>query len=363
MRRIHRSIQTLLLVWAIYQSNGAAQVSKTDSSQSSSGIFAYPVLFYSPETRWAYGAAMNVFHRGMRSHRPSTWMPMLIYTQNKQIIAKVTVDLYGPGEKWHFFAWTGFYNYPDRFFGIGSQTTELQKESYTAKRFILRLTPKWRIQNNVYAGIQYEGMHQQLSDLDEDGELILKKLPGTRKSIYSGFGCLFNWDTRDNIYFPVKGRYHQIELSWFHPLFGSDFSFNRATFDFRRYLYIRPDQTVAIQILAQMIFGVAPFQSLSDIGNAQIMRGTYEGRYRDNHFLGTQAEYRFFILGPLGAVLFGGVGDVAHRFNDFQIKALKYSIGFGLRLKINPEERMNIRIDFGYGKNTSGFYIETGEAF
>jgi outer membrane protein assembly factor BamA len=363
MRRTSRSIHTLLLAWVIFQSHVLSQVIKTDSTQSSSGLFAYPVLFYSPETRWAYGAAMTVFHRSERNRRPSTWIPLFIYTQNKQIISTVTSDLYGPGEKWHFFAWIGYYDYPDKFFGIGSQTTDSQKESYAAKRFILRLIPKWRIQNNLYAGVQYEGMHQQLYDLEEDGELILKKLPGTRKSVYSGFGCMLSWDTRDNIYFPVKGRYHQVELSWFHPVFGSDFNFQRAAFDFRRYLHIRSNQTVAIQILAQMIFGVAPFQSLSDIGNAQIMRGTYEGRFRDNHFLGTQAEYRFFILGPLGAVLFGGVGDVAHRLNDFQIHSLKYSIGFGFRLNINPEERMNVRIDFGYGKNTSGLYIEIGEAF
>ena len=306
---------------------------------------------------------MTVFHRCADNRRPSTWIPLLIYTQNKQIISKVAMDLYGPSENWLLSALSGYYDYPDRFFGIGNQTTDQQKETYTARRFILHLTPKWKIQDNVYAGIQYEGMHQQLSDLQKDGELYQKKLPGSRNSVYSGFGFLFSWDTRDNIYFPVKGSFHQFEFSWFHSAFGSDFNFKRATFDIRRYLLIRDKQILAVQVLAQMIFGIAPFQALPAMGNSQIMRGTYEGRFRDNHFLGTQAEYRFFFFGPLGAVLFGGIGEVAHRPADFQIKSLKYSAGFGFRLNIDPEERMNLRIDFGYGKNTSGLYIEIGEAF
>ena len=363
MKLSHNLIQILLLIGFLFHGQCLCEITKTDSSRSSSGLFAYPVLFYTPETRWAFGAAMTVYHRSVNNRRPSTWIPLLIYTQNKQIITRITSDLYGPNEKWQLLAWIGYYDYPDRFFGIGNQTTDQQKETYTAKRFILHLTPKWKIQNNVYAGIQYEGMHQQLSDLEENGELNKRRLPGSRKSIYSGLGCLISWDTRDNIYFPVKGRFHQIEFSWFHSAFGSDFNFKRATFDIRRYICIRTRQALAFQVLALMIFGIAPFQSLPDMGNSQIMRGTYEGRFRDNHFLGTQAEYRFFFWGPLGAVLFGGVGEVAHRLVDFKINSIKYSAGFGFRLNIDPEERINLRIDFGYGKNTSGLYIEIGEAF
>ncbi len=38
--------------------------------------------------------------------------------------------------------------------------------------------------------------------------------------------------------------------------------------------------------------------------------------------------------------------------------------GFGLRVALSPEERINLRLDFGFGEETSGGpYIEILEAF
>ena len=76
-----------------------------------------------------------------------------------------------------------------------------------------------------------------------------------------------------------------------------------------------------------------------------------------------QAEYRYSFTARLGLALFAGIGDVAHQMNDFQLNQIKYSIGFGFRFTINPEELLTVRLDFGYGKNSSGFYVEVFEAF
>ena len=76
-----------------------------------------------------------------------------------------------------------------------------------------------------------------------------------------------------------------------------------------------------------------------------------------------QAEYRYWFTSKLGLALFGGIGDVAHQFNDFQLNQFKYSVGFGFRFTINSEELLTVRLDFGYGKNSSGFYVEVFEAF
>ena len=43
------------------------------------------------------------------------------------------------------------------------------------------------------------------------------------------------------------------------------------------------------------------------------------------------------------------------------IDRLLPSVGFGYRLEVQP--RKNLRIDFGFGRNTQGVYFDFNEAF
>ncbi|MFC1569529.1 BamA/TamA family outer membrane protein [bacterium] len=341
----------------------SACLAAEEDSTSTKGYFIYPVFFYTPETQWAYGAAMTIFSRKPESTRPSSWIPMVVYTQKTQIIAKVTADLYGKDEKWNTYAEFGYYDYPDLFYGIGNQTTIDQKESYTAKRLLIQVSPRYRIRSDLYVGLQYKFMHQSLSELEEEGLLIQGQIPGSQKSQYSGIGGLVSWDTRDNIYFPIKGHYRQLYLSWYGSALGSDYTYRSMTVDLRQYIPVLSKHVLAMQAYSQMNFGTVPFQALPSYGNSQRMRGYYGGRFRDNHFLVLQTEYRFFFSRMIGATVFGGFGDVSHYLKDFQIKNFNYSVGFGFRFCINPKEKLHVRLDFGYGENTSGYYVEVIEAF
>ena len=61
---------------------------------------------------------------------------------------------------------------------------------------------------------------------------------------------------------------------------------------------------------------------------------------------------------------FVGAGDVANSFTDFQLSEFKYSGGLGLRLVLDPMERVNVRFDFGVGTGgVTGFYFQFAEAF
>jgi len=354
--------QCLIFILVLYHPFSACIASETDSTTSKS-LFIYPVFFYTPETGWAYGAAMTKFSRPYKDTRPSTWNPMAVYTQKQQIIIKVTADLYGKDEKWNLISELGYYDYPDRFYGIGSRTTTDQRESYTAKRILFDFSPRYRIRPDLYLGFLYNFMHQRLSELEEDGSLILKEIPGSQTGQYSGIGVLIRWDTRDNIFFPREGHYRQLAFSTFGSAIGSDYTFHRMTADIRQYLPVMERSTLALQAFSQMIDGTAPFQILPAFGDSQKMRGYYGGRFRDNHFITLQSEYRFFFSQRMGASVFGGIGDVARHLKDFQFSQCKYSYGFGFRMCINPEEKMHLRVDFAYGENTSGYYVEISEAF
>jgi hypothetical protein len=64
-----------------------------------------------------------------------------------------------------------------------------------------------------------------------------------------------------------------------------------------------------------------------------------------------------------GMVGFVGIGNVAPSISELGFGLLKSSWGLGLRYAAIPEERLNIRIDFGFGTQNPGFYLNIREAF
>ena len=66
----------------------------------------------------------------------------------------------------------------------------------------------------------------------------------------------------------------------------------------------------------------------------------------------------------IGMVLFAGAGKVGEKFSDIlKPNNLKLSAGFGLRYLLSQKEKLNLRIDAGFGKNSQGTYLNMGEAF
>jgi hypothetical protein len=78
------------------------------------------------------------------------------------------------------------------------------------------------------------------------------------------------------------------------------------------------------------------------MGGGSIMRGYYQGRYRDNVLLATQAEVRWPLGGRFGIVGFAGLAEVQSGFGDMNFDDLEPSVGGGLRFRFNKAEK-NLR--------------------
>jgi len=48
---------------------------------------------------------------------------------------------------------------------------------------------------------------------------------------------------------------------------------------------------------------------------------------------------------------------------NIKLRELKPSTGMGIRVAFSPEEKLNIRVDYGFGKNDSNFDIGILESF
>jgi outer membrane protein assembly factor BamA len=120
---------------------------------------------------------------------------------------------------------------------------------------------------------------------------------------------------------------------------------------------------LAFQSLSKLNKGEVPFRDMALLGGSKMMRGYIEGRFRDKVGIQIQTEYRQFIKGRFGMVLFAAAGNVAPSLGDISFGKTKWTLGTGLRYNINKADPTYIRIDYGFGKDTNGLYLTLGEAF
>ncbi len=60
---------------------------------------------------------------------------------------------------------------------------------------------------------------------------------------------------------------------------------------------------------------------------------------------------------------FYATGDVFKNFSNLKIADLKHSYRLGLRFVFEPNEKINLRVDFAKTKEGSGVGFSMGEAF
>jgi hypothetical protein len=75
-----------------------------------------------------------------------------------------------------------------------------------------------------------------------------------------------------------------------------------------------------------------------------------------------QMKYRLQVWKRFGAIGFAGFGEVASEIGDFELKSFMHSVGIGLRYRLVPAEKLNTRMDCGWSKDSSGFYLALTEA-
>jgi outer membrane translocation and assembly module TamA len=212
-------------------------------------------------------------------------------------------------------------------------------------------------------GIIYDYNNYNVTDQRDNPFLKNEEVVGANGGVSSGLGLSMIWDSRDNIFYPSKGIYIKLKTLFYMKAIASDYDFNWYVADIRKYIGLRNQQIFAIQFFGSFVSDRTPFYEFPLLGGGQIMRGYFQGRYRDKLYMAGQAEYRRHLWRRFGMVAFAGAGDVSEKFRGFQIREFKTSLGFGLRFLFNKEENVNIRMDIGFGKDTNGIYFGVEEAF
>jgi outer membrane protein assembly factor BamA len=332
-------------------------------------ISAYPYVYYTPETELAFGAGgiITFYTDSAAVLRPSKVTTSAYYSTKKQYKITLQPQVYLARNRILLGADLSYGFYVDKFWGIGPGREDISNEDYAARAWGAELVVqgpplvKWLGHSRV--GIKYDLLDYTVAEARGNPFITGDSVVGSSGGLSSGFGLVWVWDRRDHAFFPEGGIYYQVEAIWNASAFGSDFNYGRYKVDLRNYFRLGPERVIAVQLLGSFASGDAPFYDLPMMGGGTIMRGYYQGRYRDNVLLASQAEVRWPIGGRFGVVGFAGLAEVQPGFGSLSFSDLEPSLGGGLRFRFNREEKVNLRADIGFGAGAPGVYFGLEEAF
>jgi len=329
---------------------------------------AYPYIFYSPETSLAFGGGGIVYFKLYEDPkaRSSSITPSFYYTINGQYDITIIPELFLLEDNLKIWSKLNYSSYFDRYYGVGNQTVEIENDQYLQDNIQaqVKLQPKL-FDDRLNLGINYE--IRNMSVVDKKGNPFLEQdttLVGSEGGLTSGLGLAVAWDTRDNNFFPSRGGYYEAYTSNFFDVIGSDFNYSKTVIDIRQYMNITSDHVLAMQGYLLSEGGSPPFYDLGLLGGSKLMRGTIMGRYRDKTYYVIQSEYRMpQLVWRFGLILFAGIGDVAPSVGRITVSTVKPTYGFGIRFRFDELEKVDIRMDVGFGKGSNGIYFDINQAF
>lgn len=335
-------------------------VAQATSRDSTVRFFGVPLIFYTPDTRWGFGAAGIVTFPTQPIRSSVTFN--FSYTQNKQILIFLPYQWFSQGNQWRVYGELGWYRYLYQYFGIGNEHPNDYFETYTARFPRIRVTAAKRVQANHLLGLRVYWDDYNIVSVSPGGEIAQAEVTGAGGGVSSAIGPIWIVDSRDNAFYPTKGWLTELALTGEHRITGSDFKFARYALDVARYFPIGKS-VLATHGIAVFTTGDVPFFQFPQIGGPRRLRGYPDGKYRDRHMLLAQAEFRFPIVWRFKGVLFGGGGTVFGKAGE-SVK-FRPNAGAGLRIEFDRKQKLHVRIDYGigHGKGNSGVYVTLGEAF
>lgn len=254
-----------------------------------------------------------------------------------------------------------FASAPREMWGIGYDDGRYNKESsYNEKRYLLKARYLHRVLPNTYVGGILSFEHTEGKKFDALGRSYLYG----QKTHYTatGVGAILEYDSRDFIPNPFKGLYISLQETLFPKALGNcGRSLWRTTFTADYYKKLWKGGVLATDLYAEFNSEGTPWPMLARMGGSQRMRGYYQGRYTDNDMITFQVELRQRIWRRIGCTVWGGAGNVFSDLDRFDWSQTLPNYGVGLRWEL--KKRVNVRLDYGFGKKTSGFLLSINEAF
>jgi outer membrane protein assembly factor BamA len=322
-----------------------------------------PAIYYTPETRLALGlGVLAVTMERDPAQRPGVYSANVTATMNGQYTLAFASDVWTRGNALRIETDASAQRYPNRFYGLGNQTPNTI-EKYTPTTLAGSFGVQKAVRPGWYLGTRLSVDRTSLTDLSPTGAITTFPERDGWTLVTIGVSAVI--DTRNKYFAPTGGTVTTLSVARSDRALGSELPSTRWVADWRGYMALHAQGTLAVQLRGDAVVGEAPFERLPALGGGSLLRGYFAGRFRDKSLAIGQAEYR---LGPwwdqlVGLTFFVGAGSVAPSVRDLTATQYHVAGGGGVRVILNPATGMALRVDYGQARGSRGLYISVGEAF
>lgn len=371
-----KKIKLLLILMFFAFNNLDAQEKKKDSlfDESSKTFLPIPLIINNPTIDTGFGAMAMYFFKFDKEDKdspPSRANLLGLYSTNKSYFFIASSFLYWNEDKNRATIIAG----PLRI----NHDAEYEVENagnvhlvYSEYRTIYSFEYSRKIAGNFYIGALYLGANtnykfEEGSDEDQDFTEEFFEENDIEGGFISSIGLNFSFDSLDYLYNPTKGLSFSVRPKINREWLGSDNDYTDTDFNFKYFIPLSVGNILGFSLAGGVSWGDVPFDGYQSFGVRNNLRGYPGGKYRGEHMVAFQTEYRKHIYNRWGAVVFAGTGSVWSK-EDEEIETFQKtwlpSAGIGARYMISREKKINLRLDFAVGVDgNQGVYFGVMEAF
>lgn len=252
-----------------------------------------------------------------------------------------------------------FFSFPGAFWGVGYENGVNNDNRSDFKRLQNQIKVDFliRLRKNLYIGPNVSFDYVAGKNFEKP-ELLNGQSSSTTNV---GIGATLMYDSRDVLTNAHKGIYLKLEQRFYPSFMGNKYAFSRTDFIADYFHKVWNGGVIAADFHTQMNYGNVPWTMMAPLGGSYRMRGYYEGQYRDKNLMEIQVELRQKVWRRNGVVVWVGAGNVFKDFRGFKWSQTLPNYGLGYRWEF--KKRVNVRLDYGFGKNCKGFMFNINEAF
>jgi hypothetical protein len=342
-----------------------------DTSKRSSFVYV-PVLTTAPETGVEVGGSglFSFYTDTVKKTNVSNIFGYASITTKDQTNLTLNSTYWFPGNSLHLYGAISYINFPFDFYGIGNATSDASKVVLGEHRFKLNLEAEKKIGDYFLFGLVGGAFYYHFHETDLQSLYYTDPQVDDRNggpSIFAGPSIIF--DTRNNNTYTTRGTIVTAYLDLNRGMFSnSRYEGGFFNIEYSSFFQLAPKWVLGFDIQEQsLVGGQSPFYLLPAMGSDELMRGYYNGRFRDRNYLAGQTELRYRMTRRFGLDAFAATGEVFH--TDFDAHDLKPDYGGGIRYFFDVQKGLTIRMDYGVGEKRpgesrqQGLYIALGEAF
>ena len=359
-----------------------------------------PVVIYSPESTWEFGAAAQGYFCLPNQERTSLMQLDGTYSLNHQWYINAQGTLYFGKKKhtkqyyttlhhttppsWQLQFRAGYSDRPATYYGVyddphfaneGNMGIGMLRQGtpYQMQRGYLHVQAPISVGKDWAVGPMADLLIAQYD--------IAGKYKTPSPLVQAALGAVALYDSRDNTFYPTQGIFFKLSAAaaWTSEVDipeGQQAAINGLlSADLRQFIPLPHNLVVAWQLKTQMMLSdcfishITMYPMLPRLGGQDGLRGVNSDMFRDDIMMALQAELRFPIWSIFRGAVFAGIGDV-YDYHNWHWAMPKVGYGVGLRAAIN-KAKVNIRFDVAHSNvdprwnhiNAYSFYLTATEAF